>query len=150
MWRLSLLCVHILRSRRTSLNLGSRSSFSTRAILGTALPTGENVPPFCYQLFVFLIIFWFLDPESLQTYGAVVDQVVAPLGEAITQSALEEALSKKKYKLVTFTHVDTSTGVLSDAKMIGETVKRISPETLVRPALPSVYLYLIHRVLRVR
>ena len=51
MWRLSLLCVHILRLRRTSLNLGSRSSFSTRAILGTALPTGENVPSFCYQLF---------------------------------------------------------------------------------------------------
>ena len=86
-------------------------------------------------MFVFLIIFRFLDIESLQTYGAAVDQVVAPLGEAITQSALEEALSKKKYKLVTFTHVDTSTGVLSDAKMIGETVKRISPETLVRSVL---------------
>ncbi|KAL5513178.1 hypothetical protein ACEPAH_3576 [Sanghuangporus vaninii] len=69
--------------------------------------------------------------DCLQTYGAVVDQVVAPLGEAVTQSALEEALSKKKYKLVTFTHVDTSTGVLSDAKMIGETVKRVSPDSLV-------------------
>ncbi|OCB86423.1 PLP-dependent transferase [Sanghuangporus baumii] len=69
--------------------------------------------------------------DCLQTYGAVVDQVVAPLGEAVTQSALEEALSRKKYKLVTFTHVDTSTGVLSDAKMIGETVKRVSPDSLV-------------------
>lgn len=69
--------------------------------------------------------------DCLQTYGAVVDQVVAPLGEAISKSAVEEALSKKKYKLVTLTHVDTSTGVLSDAKMISETVKRISPETLV-------------------
>ena len=68
---------------------------------------------------------------SLQTYGAVVDQVQAPLGEAVSQAALENALSKKKYKLVTFTHVDTSTAVLSDAKMIGETVKRLSPDSLV-------------------
>lgn len=28
--------------------------------------------------------------------------------------------------------VDTSTGVLSNAKMIGETVKEVSPDTLVR------------------
>ena len=33
--------------------------------------------------------------------------------------------------------------------MIGETVKRISPETLVRPALPSVYLYLTYAVFSV-
>ncbi|THG93694.1 hypothetical protein EW145_g8306, partial [Phellinidium pouzarii] len=49
----------------------------------------------------------------------------------VGQAALEAALEKKKYKLVTFTHVDTSTGVLSDAKTIGETIKRVSPETLV-------------------
>ena len=30
--------------------------------------------------------------------------------------------------------VDTSTGVLSDPKMIAETVKEVSPDTLVSPA----------------
>jgi len=61
-------------------------------------------------------------------------------------------LKKDKYKVLTFTHgkhftyitrgfqefadeaellVDTSTGVLSNAKMIAETVKEVSPETLV-------------------
>ena len=85
---------------------------------------------------------------SLTAYGAKVDEVKAPLGEAVPLPALEEALQAKKYKLVTFTHVDTSTGmfffsiirlkvlrkktgVLSDAQAIGATVKRVSPGTLV-------------------
>jgi alanine-glyoxylate transaminase/serine-glyoxylate transaminase/serine-pyruvate transaminase len=67
----------------------------------------------------------------LQTYGAKADQVKAPIGAAVSQEELEKALSAKKYKIVTFTHVDTSTGVLSDAKSIAETVKRVSPDTLV-------------------
>ncbi|KAJ2985821.1 hypothetical protein NUW54_g10020 [Trametes sanguinea] len=37
----------------------------------------------------------------------------------------------KQYKLVAFSHVDTSTGVLSDAKAIAEVVRRVSPNTLV-------------------
>ncbi|KAH0582977.1 hypothetical protein H2248_010870 [Termitomyces sp. 'cryptogamus'] len=69
--------------------------------------------------------------DCLQTYGAEVDVLKAKLGTAVKQAAVEEALKQKKYKIVTFTHVDTSTGVLSDAKFITETVKRISPETLV-------------------
>jgi len=69
--------------------------------------------------------------DCLECYGAKVDQIKAPLGDRPTMAQLEEALSQKKYKVVTFTHVDTSTGVLSDAKSIGETVKRISPDTLV-------------------
>jgi len=40
-------------------------------------------------------------------------------------------LKEKPYKVLTFTHVDTSTGVLSDAARIAETVKRVSPSTLV-------------------
>lgn len=38
---------------------------------------------------------------------------------------------RKKYKLITITHVDTSTGVLSDARGIAEIVRRVSPDTLV-------------------
>ena len=44
---------------------------------------------------------------------------------------IEQALQKQKYAVLTFTHVDTSTGVLSDAEAIGKLVKRVSPETLV-------------------
>jgi alanine-glyoxylate transaminase / serine-glyoxylate transaminase / serine-pyruvate transaminase len=70
--------------------------------------------------------------HSLRAYGAQVDEVRADFGKAATQAELEHALhSGKKYKAVAFTHVDTSTAVLADAKMITETVKRLSPESLV-------------------
>ncbi len=48
--------------------------------------------------------------NSLRTYGAKVDEIVAPFGDAVSLSELEAALKQKKYKVVTFTHVDTSTG----------------------------------------
>ena len=70
--------------------------------------------------------------ECLETYGAKATQVTAsPVGAAFTPIDIEKALKDKRFKAVTFTHVDTSTGVLNDAKMISETVKRISPDTLV-------------------
>ena len=50
---------------------------------------------------------------SLRTYGAKVDQVKAPVGSVVPQSEIETALKAKKYKVLTFTHVDTSTGSLS-------------------------------------
>ncbi|TKY85746.1 hypothetical protein EX895_005286 [Sporisorium graminicola] len=68
--------------------------------------------------------------DCLETYGAKVDQIKAPIGSKPTLAEVEEALNKKKYKVLTFTHVDTSTGVLSDAKGLGELVKRVSPETI--------------------
>jgi alanine-glyoxylate transaminase/serine-glyoxylate transaminase/serine-pyruvate transaminase len=57
--------------------------------------------------------------------------VKAEIGAAVSLEAVESALKAKKYKLLTFTHVDTSTGVLSNAKAIAETVRRVSPDTLV-------------------
>ena len=50
---------------------------------------------------------------SLQTYGANVDQIKAEIGAVVSQTDIEEALKAKKYKVLTFTHVDTSTGALS-------------------------------------
>lgn len=47
---------------------------------------------------------------SLQTYGAKVDQIKAEIGAAVSQDEIEKALKSKKYKVLTFTHVDTSTG----------------------------------------
>ncbi|TFK25597.1 alanine-glyoxylate transaminase [Coprinopsis marcescibilis] len=74
--------------------------------------------------------------DCLETYRAKVTQLKAPVGRAVSLVDLEKALLQKKqegksYKVVTFTHVDTSTAVLSDAKGIAETVRRISPESLV-------------------
>ncbi|SCV70336.1 BQ2448_1730 [Microbotryum intermedium] len=104
--------------------------------------------------------------DCLETYGAKVTQVKAPVGGRPSLEEVEAALKKDKYALMTFTHVRpneqqglmsilvrhisiladqyqksrltrdcaflyTATGVLSDAKALGELVKRVSPETLV-------------------
>lgn len=68
--------------------------------------------------------------ECLEVYGSKVTQIKAPIGSKPTLEQVEAELKKKKYKVLTFTHVDTSTGVLSDAKGLGELVKRVSPETI--------------------
>jgi alanine-glyoxylate transaminase / serine-glyoxylate transaminase / serine-pyruvate transaminase len=47
---------------------------------------------------------------SLATYGANVDQLRAEFGKTVDLAEIEKALSSKKYKAVTITHVDTSTG----------------------------------------
>ncbi len=57
--------------------------------------------------------------ELLKRYGANVDIMKAPLGDIVAMDEVEAQLQKKKYKLMTFTHVDTSTAVLNDAKSIG-------------------------------
>ena len=67
----------------------------------------------------------------LQTYGANVTQLKAPIGDRPSQSEIEAALKQKPYKLLTLTHVDTSTGVLNDVKAIAQTVRRVSPNTLI-------------------
>lgn len=67
----------------------------------------------------------------LDTYGAAVTQLKAPIGERPALERVEAALKEKKYKAVTVTHVDTSTGVLSDVKGVAQVVRRVSPETLV-------------------
>ncbi|OAX38983.1 PLP-dependent transferase [Rhizopogon vinicolor AM-OR11-026] len=69
--------------------------------------------------------------DCLQIYGANVDQVKAEIGGAVKEADIERALKAKKYKVVTVTHVDTSTAVLSNVKAVAEVVKRVSPDTLV-------------------
>ncbi len=58
--------------------------------------------------------------ELLKRYGANVDILKAPLGDVVPIEEVEGQLKKKNYKLMTFTHVDTSTAVLNDAKSFGE------------------------------
>jgi alanine-glyoxylate transaminase/serine-glyoxylate transaminase/serine-pyruvate transaminase len=68
--------------------------------------------------------------ECLEVYGSKVTQLKAAIGSKPSLDEVEAALKAKKYKVLTFTHVDTSTAVLSDAKGLGELVQRVSPETV--------------------
>ncbi|KAI0479056.1 alanine--glyoxylate aminotransferase [Xylariaceae sp. FL0804] len=68
--------------------------------------------------------------DCLKVYGANVDVLGAPVGTRPQLPEIEKALKSKKYKMITVTHVDTSTGVLSELKKLSETVKAVSPDTL--------------------
>ncbi|MFY7670026.1 pyridoxal-phosphate-dependent aminotransferase family protein [Tenacibaculum sp. MEBiC06402] len=66
----------------------------------------------------------------LATYGANVTVLQAEIGEIVPLEKIEEELSSKNYKLVTITHVDTSTGVLTDPKPIAEIAKKYNTLTV--------------------
>ena len=54
----------------------------------------------------------------LGRYGADVTHVRAPIGAAPSLEQVAAALSENHYKLMTVTHVDTSTGVLADVRSL--------------------------------
>src|SRR6056297_117049 len=56
----------------------------------------------------------------LERYTDQVDVLRANRGEQVSPERIEEYLKEKNYKLLTFTHVDTSTAVLMDPQPIGE------------------------------
>ncbi|MGB0367807.1 MAG: pyridoxal-phosphate-dependent aminotransferase family protein [Flavobacteriales bacterium] len=57
--------------------------------------------------------------ELLKRYGANVTFLQSEVGDVVPLEMVEAELSSGNYKLMTFTHVDTSTGVLVDAKAMG-------------------------------
>ncbi|KAF1970455.1 PLP-dependent transferase [Bimuria novae-zelandiae CBS 107.79] len=69
--------------------------------------------------------------DCFETYGVKATQLKAPIGDRPQLDEVEKALKEKKYKIVTVTHVDTSTGVLSEIQALSELVHRVSPDTLV-------------------
>ena len=69
--------------------------------------------------------------ECFEVYGSRATQLKAPIGDRPQLPEIESALKEKKYKLITVTHVDTSTGVLSEIKGLSEMVHRVSPDTLI-------------------
>lgn len=62
--------------------------------------------------------------EISKRYGANVTILASEVGNVVALDDIEKALSAKKYKLMTITHVDTSTGVLVDPKPIAELAKK--------------------------
>ncbi|KAK5138259.1 hypothetical protein LTR08_003320 [Meristemomyces frigidus] len=69
--------------------------------------------------------------DCFETYGVHVTQLKAPIGDRPQQDQVEKALREKHYKLITITHTDTSTGVLSEIEFLAALVHRVSPETLI-------------------
>lgn len=62
--------------------------------------------------------------DILETFGATVTLLDAPIGETISLEAIEEELQSKKYKVLTMTHVDTSTGVLLHPEPIAKLCRK--------------------------
>ncbi len=62
--------------------------------------------------------------ELLKRYGAEVTVLHSNPGETVEVQDIEDALKKESFKLMTFTHVDTSTAVRVDPRPIGELGKK--------------------------
>jgi alanine-glyoxylate transaminase/serine-glyoxylate transaminase/serine-pyruvate transaminase len=58
--------------------------------------------------------------ELLKRYGAEVTILCSPVGDTADPDKIETELKKGTYRLMTFTHVDTSTAVLVDPRPIGQ------------------------------
>ncbi len=69
--------------------------------------------------------------EIGETLGLNVDVLKSKAGMHIDSSSLTDYLTKKKYKAVTFTHVDTSTGVMTNMEEMSKIIKEVSPDTLI-------------------
>lgn len=60
----------------------------------------------------------------LERYGAQVTHLRAPIGGRPSLEEVESALKGASYKLVTVTHVDTSTGVLTDVQSLAKLAQK--------------------------
>lgn len=69
--------------------------------------------------------------DCFETYGVKATQIKAPIGDRPQLDEVEAALKEKKYKVITVTHTDTSTGVLSEIEALAKLVHKTSPETLI-------------------
>jgi alanine-glyoxylate transaminase / serine-glyoxylate transaminase / serine-pyruvate transaminase len=68
--------------------------------------------------------------ELLVRYGAEVTILRAAVGDVVTVEEIENKLKKNNYKILTFTHVDTSTAVLVDPEPIGRLGKKYGVLTI--------------------
>ncbi|BEJ16383.1 hypothetical protein CspHIS471_0509880 [Cutaneotrichosporon sp. HIS471] len=69
--------------------------------------------------------------DCLEVYGGKVTVLKAPIGGIVDENELVKVLKEKQVKLVTITHVDTSTGVLSPVERYSELIHKTSPDTLI-------------------
>ena len=69
--------------------------------------------------------------DCFEVYGVKATQLKAPIGDRPQLDEIEKALKEKQYKVITITHTDTSTGVLSEIEAVAKLVHKVSPETLI-------------------
>ena len=69
--------------------------------------------------------------EVAISHGKEADRLDVEWGKPITSDVLADALKKKHYEAVTIVHNETSTGVESPVKELAETVRKVSPDTLI-------------------
>jgi alanine-glyoxylate transaminase/serine-glyoxylate transaminase/serine-pyruvate transaminase len=62
--------------------------------------------------------------DILDRYGAKTTMLEAPFGEVVSIEAIEKELKNKQYKVLTITHVDTSTGILVDPEPIAKLAQK--------------------------
>ncbi len=62
--------------------------------------------------------------DLLSRYGASVTVIRSALGHGVDWERVEQELFTGDYRIITATHVDTSTGVRVDARRLGETARR--------------------------
>lgn len=69
--------------------------------------------------------------DCLRAYGVIPDVVTAPVGKKHTVNTVRQALrARSSYRAVVVTHVDTSTGVRSDAPGIANVVQQEAPQAM--------------------
>lgn len=68
--------------------------------------------------------------EICKRYGANVTILAAKVGETVSLDTIEKTLSEKNYKLLTMTHVDTSTGVVVNPEPIAKLAKKYNTLTI--------------------
>ena len=68
--------------------------------------------------------------DLLRRYQAEANVLRAPLGDTIPLQQIEDELKSRQYKLMTITHVDTSTGVRMDAKSVAAIARRYGTMTV--------------------
>ncbi len=68
--------------------------------------------------------------DLLSRYGAKVKILKAPIGQVVSEDEIENALKVDNYKLLTFTHVDTSTAVRVNPEPIGKLGKKYGVLTI--------------------
>jgi len=69
--------------------------------------------------------------DILCRYGAEVDHLTAEIGDVAGAEQLKDKLDEKDYDIVTFTYVDTSTGVLTDVETLAPIAKKAGCLTVV-------------------
>ncbi|KAF1326921.1 Alanine--glyoxylate aminotransferase 1, partial [Globisporangium splendens] len=70
--------------------------------------------------------------DALERYGAKITHLRAEVGHQPSVAELTEVLSSgTKFKLVTITHVDTSTGVLAHVKDFAAAIRKQQPDAIV-------------------